>query len=194
MSSTFRPRRVVPNAVNTPILTKIQTSSSINNSEAEQILSEFIYASEAVAASFTSSSLVDNEAGSATGFSDSAGSNALLSQLKRVQRDLRGLPPLVAEPTAVVTSSRDNKKIKFDDDDVEVEEPKNKKIKFDSEEPAEEVPEYEEEQEEKQEEQEQEEVTVIEEEESEKKHKKEKKEKKQKKEKKEKKHKKEDKE
>ncbi|KAK6458749.1 RNA polymerase I subunit RPA14-domain-containing protein [Scheffersomyces xylosifermentans] len=185
MSSTFRPRRAFPSAVNTPTLTRVNASSYVKNSEAEQILTEFISASEANNEALPGSIL--NNENNTTGFSNNAESGAVLSQLKRVQRDLRGLPPLIAEPPVVSTNSTENKKIKFDDNYDTFEQPKHKKIKFESEEPeaVEEEKIVEKEEEADEDNEEDGEVTVTEE--TEKKHKKEKKEKKEKKHKKEKK-------
>lgn len=191
--SAFRPRRAVPSAVNTPTEIHVKSTTGIKNSDAEIILSEFITSSEAVANAFPTSNVLEESEN--TGLSNATGNNAVLSQLKRVQRDLRGLPPIAAEPL----QPSQNKKIKFDDIDADpVEEPLNKKIKFDEEEEEEEEASDEEEKEEEiiEEEQvqvEQEEQDASEDEDvsekKEKKHKKEKKEKKHKKEKKEKKNK-----
>lgn len=190
--SAFRPRRAVPSAVNTPTEIHVKSTTGIKNSDAEIILSEFITSSEAVANAFPTSNVLEESEN--TGLSNATGNNAVLSQLKRVQRDLRGLPPIAAEPV----QPSQNKKIKFDDIDADpVEEPLNKKIKFDDDEEEEEASDEEEkeeeiiEEEQVQEEQEEQDASEDEDvsEKKEKKHKKEKKEKKHKKEKKEKKNK-----
>lgn len=139
---SFRPRRVVQSAVNTPTTVHVNSSSIITKSEAESILSEFISTSESIATTIPGASN-DEVTFSTTGLSNNTGSNAILSQLKRVQRDLRGLPPLLADfGTEAKRADEEpvNKKIKFDDDDAEVEEPANKRIKFDEEETVEEEP------------------------------------------------------
>lgn len=192
--SAFRPRRAVPSAVNTPTEIHVKSTTGIKNSDAEIILSEFITSSEAIANAFPTSNVLEESEN--TGLSNATGNNAVLSQLKRVQRDLRGLPPIAAEPV----QPSQNKKIKFDDIGADpVEEPLNKKIKFDDddEEEEEEASDEEEkeeeiiEEEQVQEEQEEQDASDDEDvsEKKEKKHKKEKKEKKHKKEKKEKKNK-----
>lgn len=180
--SAFRPRRAVPSAVNTPTEIHVKSTTGIKNSDAEIILSEFITSSEAIANAFPTSNVLEESEN--TGLSNATGNNAVLSQLKRVQRDLRGLPPIAAEP--VQTSQ--NKKIKFDDIDADpVEEPLNKKIKFDDDDEEEEASDEEEKEEEiieeEQVQEEQEEASDDEDvpekkEKKEKKHKKEKKEKK----------------
>ena len=187
--SAFRPRRAVPSAVNTPTEIHVKSTTGIKNSDAEVILSEFITSSEAIANAFPTSNVLEESEN--TGLSNATGNNAVLSQLKRVQRDLRGLPPIAAEPV----QPSQNKKIKFDDIDADtVDEPLNKKIKFDDEDEEEASEEEEKEEEiieEEQVQEEQEEASDDEDvsEKKEKKHKKEKKEKKHKKEKKEKKNK-----
>ena len=187
--SAFRPRRAVPSAVNTPTEIHVKSTTGIKNSDAEIILSEFITSSEAIANAFPTSNVLEESEN--TGLSNATGNNAVLSQLKRVQRDLRGLPPIAAEPV----QPSQNKKIKFDDIDADtVDEPLNKKIKFDDEDEEEASEEEEKEEEiieEEQVQEEQEEASDDEDvsEKKEKKHKKEKKEKKHKKEKKEKKNK-----
>lgn len=112
--STFRPKRGAPSAVNTPTVVHVSQTAAISKDEAERLLSDFITASENTAAGAPDAVFAK------TGLSDDLGSGAILGQLKRVQRDLRGLPPLLAEllmePVAEVT---ENKKIKFDDDGEE---------------------------------------------------------------------------
>lgn len=135
--SAYRPRRNIPSAVNTPTAVRVEASLAIDKSEAETILSDFISVSEAIAGSLPSSLDSSKITFSNTGLSSSTGSSAILSQLKRVQRDLRGLPPLLSEvvtstPGTIAPAETVNKKIKFDDDDADASvEPKSKKIKFD---------------------------------------------------------------
>ncbi|KAG7195964.1 uncharacterized protein KQ657_002351 [Scheffersomyces spartinae] len=196
MSSVTRPKRFIPSATNTPITVHINKSESISKDESEQILNEFILASEAISSTLPGSS--EEITFYKTGLSNSTGSNAVLAQLRRIQRDLRGLPPMAAE--SPIESTGQNKRTKFDEDE---EEKPNKKIKFDEEEEEAEVEEQEvvvEEEEEEEEEAEAVEKPAQEaeaeadskktkKEKKDKKEKKEKKEKKDKKEKKEKKHK-----
>lgn len=142
MSGFTRPRKAAPSAVNVPTAVHISSSSILTKSEAESILSEFISTSESITATIPGSS-DDDVSFSTTGLSNSSGSNAIIAQLKRVQRDLRGLPPLLAElGIATIDSSNTydqnkgeqpvNKKIKFDDssdetnsnnDDANIDEP-----------------------------------------------------------------------
>lgn len=135
--SAYRPRRNIPSAVNTPTAVRVEASLAIDKSEAETILSDFISVSEAIAGSLPSSLDSSKITFSNTGLSSSTGSSAILSQLKRVQRDLRGLPPLLSEVVAstqgtIAPEETVNKKIKFDDDNADASvEPKSKKIKFD---------------------------------------------------------------
>lgn len=205
MSTAFRPKRSIPSAVNTPTAVRIKTSQTINKEEAEAILTDFISVSETIVGSLPNSLESGDVTSSNTGLSNGTGSSAILSQLKRVQRDLRGLPPLLSEvssaPASISATEGQNKKIKFDADGADVSiEPKNKKIKFDDNESddvdmTKSVVENEEE--DKLDEEEGDEVEDDEEEEEEREHKeqeKSKKEKHEKKEKKEKKHKKEKKE
>ncbi|KAK6462918.1 RNA polymerase I subunit RPA14-domain-containing protein [Scheffersomyces coipomensis] len=123
MSQPQRPRRVVSSTVNTPTAIHISSVKSIDNSEAERLLTEFITASE-VSITTLPGSAADANIDSTSGISNSAGGNVIISQLSRVQRDLRGLPPLAVEsfpkPTENSTlNSSDkpalNKKIKFSD-------------------------------------------------------------------------------
>lgn len=131
---SYRPKRVAQSAVNTPTAVHVNSSSIIPKSEAESILSEFIATSESIATTIPGASN-DEVTFSTTGLSNSTGINAILSQLRRVQRDLRGLPPLLADfgEAKKLEEAPTNKKIKFDDDDEVNEEPVNKKIKFDEE-------------------------------------------------------------
>lgn len=137
MSASYRPKRSITSAVNTPTAVRVELSQVINKEEAETILSDFISVSEAIAGSLPSPLESNQVTFSNTGLSRSTGNSAILSQLKRVQRDLRGLPPLLSEaatstPGTITTTENQNKKIKFDDEDADASvEPKNKKIKFD---------------------------------------------------------------
>lgn len=131
MSTNFRPRRAIPSAVNTPTCINVSTTKNITKEDAESILSEFISASEAIATTIPGSTT--DLTFDKTGFSNSTANGAILGQLRRVQRDLRGLPPLIEEPKRDEPEPK-NKKIKFDSEGEDNEdEPKRKKIKFDEE-------------------------------------------------------------
>ncbi|EGW31929.1 uncharacterized protein SPAPADRAFT_61030, partial [Spathaspora passalidarum NRRL Y-27907] len=79
--STFRARRAIPSVLNTPTAIRINESTNITNSDAERALTEFIDASDAIAAGLEQSS-------KNTGLSKNNDSSAVLSQLKRIQRNL----------------------------------------------------------------------------------------------------------
>lgn len=121
MSTSFQPRRAIPSALNTPTEVRITGGKSVPSDEAERILTEFIDASELI------SSGIETSNATSTGLSDAPGNGPILAQLRRIQRDLRGLPPLVAEmPTTNKRGAEDdeatlpvNKKIKFEDEDEE---------------------------------------------------------------------------
>lgn len=69
----LKPKRAIPSAINTPTAVHVLKQEQITQDEAEVLVSNFIGASE-----------------------DSTGHNLIiLSQLRRLQRDLRGLPPLL---------------------------------------------------------------------------------------------------
>ncbi|PSK38659.1 hypothetical protein C7M61_002594 [Candidozyma pseudohaemuli] len=131
MSSFRRMNKSIPSQVTKPVLAEIKGEKAIDKTRAEALLTKFISTSEAIASAIPGSG--DAVEFSATGFSNFAGSNPKLGQLKRVQRELRGLPPLLAELETEYKEEPQNKKITFGDDG----EPQNKKIKFDSEEPEE---------------------------------------------------------
>ncbi|EGV63586.1 hypothetical protein PSN45_004495 [Yamadazyma tenuis] len=133
--SSFRPRRVIPSAINTPTSVVIKSSKLATQSETERILTAFIDISESVATTVPGQASSSNEILNAdSGLSNSTGNAAIISQLKRLQRDLRGLPPTLTEFNLVPELSS-NKKIRFDDDSQD--QPSNKKIKFELEEPQE---------------------------------------------------------
>lgn len=112
--STFRPKRGAPSAVNTPTVVHVTKKVAITKDDAARLLSDFITASENTAAGAPDAVFAK------TGLSDDLGSGAILGQLKRVQRDLRGLPPLLAELLMEpVSEPKENTKIKFDDDGEE---------------------------------------------------------------------------
>lgn len=69
---------VVPSCVDTPVTTKVISSASLSTEQAERMLTEFLGSQE---------ERVSREQTSADSTS--------LSQLKRIQRDLRGLPSLI---------------------------------------------------------------------------------------------------
>lgn len=129
--SSYRPRRAIPSAVNTPTSIQIVKSNGVKKEDAEKILTEFIDMSENIATTIPGQPSVANDYSSAdTGLSNNTGNSAIISQLKRLQRDLRGLPPSLNEfnPSREETEPQ-NKKTKFEDEDQEQEKP-NKKVKF----------------------------------------------------------------
>ena len=139
--STYRSRRVIPSAINTPTSIRLLKINNLGASEAEKALSEFIDASEL---NISGKATTDFNT---TGLAGNSESPAVLSQLKRIQRSLRGLPPVISEQqsenkrSADEETDRPNKKIKFDESEDNTEEVKE-------EEDDEEQPKYEEEEEE----------------------------------------------
>lgn len=115
--STYRSRRVIPSAINTPTSIRVLKIKNLASSDAERVLTEFIEASE-----LNISGKAAGEANT-TGLAGNSESPAVLSQLKRIQRSLRGLPPVISEQTsenkraAEEEADRPNKKIKFDDNE-----------------------------------------------------------------------------
>lgn len=117
MSSTFKPRRVLPSSLNTPTEINVKRVTRLLQNEAERILSEFIATSENI-----SKGALDTR-NATTGFSDSVANGMILTQLRRIQRNMRGLPPFV--PAALIETKHtsdflnegtlQNKRIKFND-------------------------------------------------------------------------------
>lgn len=105
-----KPQRRAPNATNTPVVVTIQGVKSISKERAEAILTKFITVSEQIAAG--------DYQNQRTGLSDSVSNKPVMGQLQRMQRNLRGLPPLAGDNV-------------FGKHKLEDEPPKNKKIKFD---------------------------------------------------------------
>ena len=159
--STYRSRRVIPSAINTPTSIRLLKINNLGASEAERALSEFIDASEL---NISGKATTDFNT---TGLAGNSESPAVLSQLKRIQRSLRGLPPVISEQqsenkrSADEETDRPNKKIKFDESEDNTEEVKE-------EEDDEEQPKYEEEEEEEEEEEDDDEEEKVQEEEEEK--------------------------
>lgn len=120
--STFRPRFSQPTAVTKPVVSHVKGIKAIHKSRAEALLSKFISTSEIVSTGAVDST--DAVAFTSIGMSSSAGKNPVLGQLRRIQRDLRGLPPLLAELDMDASKGSS-----------ETESVRNKRIKFDSEEP-----------------------------------------------------------
>ncbi|OBA21049.1 hypothetical protein METBIDRAFT_11634 [Metschnikowia bicuspidata var. bicuspidata NRRL YB-4993] len=110
-----RPRRAAPSSLNNAVISHVTGVKPVDQARAEAILTKFISTSEAIATSSASEAI----AFSKIGLSNTSGNNPILGQLKRVQRDLRGLPPLLAELDSPKRPA-----------DESAEEPKNKKIKF----------------------------------------------------------------
>ncbi|KAI5956448.1 hypothetical protein KGF54_000923 [Candida jiufengensis] len=101
MSSTNRTRRVIPSTLNTPTTVKINTTKDISQNEAESILTEFIEASE-----FNNNPLNVKNQNQSKGFSNNSETVAILSQLKRIQRNLRGLPPISDNNDAIKNNDK----------------------------------------------------------------------------------------
>lgn len=74
-----RVRRVVPSTVNTPVAVRVTGAVSVENDELQLLLEQFLQESAKL---------------------DQSDASANISQLKRLQRELRGLPPLVQESVA----------------------------------------------------------------------------------------------
>lgn len=115
--STYRSKRAIPSAINTPTTVRVHSVNDTTSSEAERILTSFIDASEInISGKGTAET-------NTTGISGGNESPAIVSQLKRIQRSLRGLPPLMSEEqftksnASLEDSERPNKKIKFDESD-----------------------------------------------------------------------------
>ncbi|KAI5968017.1 hypothetical protein CANMA_002785 [Candida margitis] len=89
MSSNQRSRRAVPSTLNTPTAVNVNAVSNISQEQAEQLLTQFIEASE-----HNRNPLNLKDQDQNTGFSSNSETIAVASQLKRIQRNLRGLPPL----------------------------------------------------------------------------------------------------
>lgn len=122
--STVRARFVESNAVNAPVVAHVKGIKPIDQARAEAILTKFINTTESI----STGAIAPTEAAAFanTGMSTSAGKNPVLGQLRRVQRDLRGLPPLLADlefnsnkRPSETSEPAQNKKIKFDDSDDE---------------------------------------------------------------------------
>lgn len=119
--STVRARFVEASAVNAPVVAHIKGVKSITLGRAEAILAKFISTSETLTSGM---SATDSVAFAVTGMSTKSGKNPVLGQLRRLQRDLRGLPPLLADLDFGAVGKREaekpaaqNKRIKFDSDD-----------------------------------------------------------------------------
>lgn len=115
--STYRSKRAIPSAINTPTTVRVHRVNDTTSSEAERILTSFIDASEInISGKGTAET-------NTTGISGGNESPAIVSQLKRIQRSLGGLPPLMSEEqftksnASLEDSERPNKKIKFDESD-----------------------------------------------------------------------------
>ena len=115
--STYRSKRAIPSAINTPTTVRVHRVNDTTSSEAERILTSFIDASEInISGKGTAET-------NTTGISGGNESPAIVSRLKRIQRSLRGLPPLMSEEqftksnASLEDSERPNKKIKFDESD-----------------------------------------------------------------------------
>lgn len=127
MSGAFRSRRVNNSSVNYPTAIKFLSSTPITLEDTEREITHFIDQTEKWKNALPGAQLHGEDLG--VGFSPLGDNSTVLSQLGRIQRDLRGLPPVVS-----VEPQSSNKRIKFGADDVENGARQNKKIKFDDDE------------------------------------------------------------
>ncbi|CAD1811907.1 hypothetical protein FOB58_004001 [Candida parapsilosis] len=102
MSLNQRSRRAVPSTLNTPTAVNVNAVSSVTQEQAEQFLTQFIDASE-----HNRNPLNLNDQDQKTGFSSNSETVAVASQLKRIQRNLRGLPPLSTSETPEASNNND---------------------------------------------------------------------------------------
>ncbi|CAK9435292.1 uncharacterized protein LODBEIA_P57430 [Lodderomyces beijingensis] len=109
-------RRAVPSTLNSPTTVHIDATVSLSDSKAEALVSQFITVSE-----HNNNPITQQEQNQSTGFAADKESSAKLSQLKRIQRSLRGLPPLLSDKMATSSSAAEiedgakKKKIVFDE-------------------------------------------------------------------------------
>ncbi|KAI5964049.1 uncharacterized protein KGF55_001991 [Candida pseudojiufengensis] len=106
MSNTTRSRRVIPSTLNSPTTVRVNQVTDILQDQAESFLTEFIDASE-----YNNNPLNVTNQNQSKGFSNNSETFAILSQLKRIQRSLRGLPPLAEN-----TTNDDTTPVNKDDD------------------------------------------------------------------------------
>ncbi|CDK28416.1 unnamed protein product [Kuraishia capsulata CBS 1993] len=138
MSSTVRTRAPRKSTLNTPVVAHVAAIRVIEDDQAQVILSNFIDQCEKLEEESLSTTL-NSEGGSRTTYSGPPSEK--VSHLKRLQRELRGLPPLLVESAGSrpakakkafsegISGTPANKKIKFDDDIT----PLNKKVIFEDE-------------------------------------------------------------
>lgn len=116
--SQVKSKRIAPSAVNTPVTVHVKASKALSKEDTERFLSKFIENEE----TRSNQNLLNNSGNvNVTG--------ASVSQLKRIQRDLRGLPPLESStaPTSTTSTSTIKSKsapkthMKFDDEPVQTE-------------------------------------------------------------------------
>lgn len=130
--SQVKSKRIAPSVVNTPVTFHIKASKALSKEETERLLTKFISNEE----TRSNQNLIDSSNITTTN------TGASVSQLKRIQRDLRGLPPLethtttppppqsstasASVPGTITTTVTPKKHMKFDnDDDVSVPEAKS---------------------------------------------------------------------
>ncbi|KAK9478279.1 hypothetical protein V1514DRAFT_331504 [Lipomyces japonicus] len=91
----------------------VTSVNKVNNSEAQSILESFLAASQATSYERPAGSKVD------TGSSASSLNSTAVQQLQRIERDLRGLPPLVRkrkiEAPSPLAESQDTEDIVMDE-------------------------------------------------------------------------------
>ncbi|KAG7724428.1 hypothetical protein KL948_005271 [Ogataea haglerorum] len=98
---SFR-KRVTASAVNSPVVASVHATASLSSEETQQLLDQFI-------------SECDRLEATALDKSYHGPDSTTLSQLKRLQRELRGLPPLLLEGQAKEKSEKVPKKTVFED-------------------------------------------------------------------------------
>ncbi|CCH46490.1 Prolyl-tRNA synthetase [Wickerhamomyces ciferrii] len=114
--SQVKAKRIAPSVVNTPVTVHLLGSKALDKEETERFLTKFIDGEE----TRSNAKLLNSSGATAS----TAG--ASVSQLKRIQRDLRGLPPLEAVNTTTTSNNTiappkgkaTPKKITFDDEPV----------------------------------------------------------------------------
>ena len=121
-----RSRKALSSAINSPTTVYVRSSQTLSNDGAEHFLNDFITTSESIPNSITGIASSDSEKTHLSLAQPILGNAAIPSQLKRMQRSLRGLPPVISEVAHTIGSDNAEKK----SPDVPQETPR-KKIKFD---------------------------------------------------------------
>lgn len=126
-----RSKKALSSAINSPTTVDVRSSQTLSNGDAEHFLNDFITASESIPNSITGIASSDSEKAYLSLAQPILGNAAIPSQLKRMQRSLRGLPPVISE--VAHTIGLDNTEINplKKAPDTLLETPR-KKIKFDA--------------------------------------------------------------